>query len=90
VKKRSASKTDRELKAALTEHQPYKAGASIHGTALRVEYAPGGATARAPETPPGVQGPLTRGHNALNLGHQPVGEKLRARAGRVSRQDDAL
>ena len=91
MKKRSASKTDRELKAALTEHQPYKAAGSIHASALRVEYAAGGPRQRAvPEAPPGVQGALTRGHNALNLGHQPVGEKLRARARRVSRQDDAL
>ena len=41
MKKRSASKTDRELKAALTEHQPYKAAGSIHASALRVEYAAG-------------------------------------------------
>jgi hypothetical protein len=39
VKKRSASKTDREPKAALTEYQPYKAAGSIHSFAPRVEYA---------------------------------------------------
>jgi hypothetical protein len=41
VKKRSASKTDREPEAALTEYQPYKAGRSIHRFARCVEYAPG-------------------------------------------------
>jgi hypothetical protein len=90
VKKRSASKTDRELKAALTEHQTYKAARSIHATALRVEYGRRRAAATHLRRPQGVLGALARGHNALNLGRQPVGEKLGASAGRVSRQDDAL
>jgi hypothetical protein len=48
VKKRSASWTDCELKAALTEYQPYKAARSIHSFAGRVEYASGpGGGARA-------------------------------------------
>src|SRR5260221_11508451 len=37
VKKRSASWTNSELRAVMTEYQPYKAARSIHSYARRVE-----------------------------------------------------
>src|SRR5258708_28239418 len=37
VKKRSASWTNSELRAVITEHQPYKAARTIHTSVARVE-----------------------------------------------------